>query len=515
MLATEFNILKIEIQSIYTGNKVDVRYLTSEFNVSEDIYNDSVSGSIVIQEANDLIINLPIYGYELLTVEFKAPTDNKTYSKTFRIYKVEARKREKVRSEVYILNFCSIEQFANEDIRVSKSYQNQTIDTIANNVMVEYMKSRFFELEPNKFQHNIIFPSIDPFSCINWLASRSNSAIYNGATTLFYENRDGYNFVSLESRFDKPTKRVLTQSIPNFIAPKNNPDAYQNNILEDILIIQDYRFETVSDSMTNVDTGMFGSRLKVHSIIEKKWREYDFDYLKTYDKFKHTEPVIVKNVFTGQSGQSKLGGTGLNSPDSNLKIFPVEFIKIPESANTTDGSVRFTEKMPRVKDLNISGFTENGKNSLGPKIYPIPRDPKAVRISRITTPPSISNKRQPIILPSQSWSNPSDVQGDTNFSTKERSERWMLQRMSQLQAINDNIRLVCSIPGTVDLTIGDMVQVDLISPEPPINNKVVPDFYYKGSYMVTACRHKISQDAYITVLELVKDSVSAPYPDAT
>lgn len=509
---SEFIISDLQITSLFSGNFEDIRLLASEINIFEDLFKPSVSGTLVISEATNLINNLPIYGNEILKIKFTSPEDANIYEKTFRVYKIEARKLDNIRSESYVLHFCSLENYVSDVNTVSKAYNKKLISDAADDIMRNYLFGQFQTLETTKYIHSFIIPNISPLEALNWLASRANSSVFNGANYLNYEDRDGWNFCSLELKFKQPPKLKFTQSIPNFLPPKSEPQSETKDPL-DIRIIQDYRFETIADTLGNLADGMYASRLLVHSITEKKWRKYDFDYIETYPKMEHCEDKTVQNSVTSEGGSSRLGGTNLNQPNGYFKIFPVEFLKQPVN-NAIDTSPRTIERLPTVDELEIEEFEESEKTTLTGKTKNVPRTTKTVRLSRIEEPPDEEIKRESINIPSQVWTNPTDVSSDLSFNSTERVERWMLQRKSQMLQINENIRLVMTVPGTVDITIGDMVEVDLQSPEPPQGKKVVPDVFYKGKYCVLALRHKITPDAFFTIVELGKDSVSAPYPDA-
>ncbi len=68
------------------------------------------------------------------------------------------------------------------------------------------------------------------------------------------------------------------------------------------------------------------------------------------------------------------------------------------------------------------------------------------------------------------------------------------------------------VPGDSERTIGEVVEFNLPSPEPPVNNQQVDDKFYRGKFLVQSVRHIIDIDKYRTVLELVKDSVFTQYP---
>ena len=87
------------------------------------------------------------------------------------------------------------------------------------------------------------------------------------------------------------------------------------------------------------------------------------------------------------------------------------------------------------------------------------------------------------------------------------SELWKQSRISQLQQI-ESIKLELEIVGTVDIMIGDVINLEFsdISFESREQDKI-----YTGNYLITAVRHNITQNDFITVLEIVKESYQRDY----
>ena len=57
----------------HDGKGIDIKYLVQEINIYESIYHNSVTGTVVITDAIDLIGNLPIQGTERLEFKLKTP----------------------------------------------------------------------------------------------------------------------------------------------------------------------------------------------------------------------------------------------------------------------------------------------------------------------------------------------------------------------------------------------------------------------------------------------------------
>jgi hypothetical protein len=92
-----------------------------------------------------------------------------------------------------------------------------------------------------------------------------------------------------------------------------------------------------------------------------------------------------------------------------------------------------------------------------------------------------------------------------------RAEEWLGQRISQMQQMQ-GIKLEAIIPGNHTVMVGDLVSVTLPAHEQLSAQTVDYDAYTRGRYLITSVRHIINDNAYTTVLELVKDSVYANYP---
>ena len=93
-------------------------------------------------------------------------------------------------------------------------------------------------------------------------------------------------------------------------------------------------------------------------------------------------------------------------------------------------------------------------------------------------------------------------------------ETYLKHRVAQLGLINYT-RIKIVIPGDVSVTVGKAVNFKTFGVSPAVYSKDsierVEDPFYSGKYLVTACRHVVKNNSYITVLELSKESVSDSY----
>lgn len=91
-------------------------------------------------------------------------------------------------------------------------------------------------------------------------------------------------------------------------------------------------------------------------------------------------------------------------------------------------------------------------------------------------------------------------------------EEWLSQTASKLGQIQ-LFKMIGTVPGDVMLKAGQVIEVDL--PEmSPKDTGVKKNETRSGKYLISSINHKIStnEESYVTVLELISDSINEPMP---
>jgi hypothetical protein len=181
-----------------------------------------MSGNILIKDSIGLSKRLLFDGSEFLDIDISKSDESSGTNivKTFRIFKQSDRSNVNQTSEVYILHFVSEEMIYSEQQKISQSYTGIYSD-IATSVLIDYLKvpkNKIGVIEPTKGINSSIVPLLSPIDTLNWLTKRSISQ-NDLADFLFFENKLGFNFVSLSNLFSIKTSLTI-----NF-KPKNLSDS--------------------------------------------------------------------------------------------------------------------------------------------------------------------------------------------------------------------------------------------------------------------------------------------------
>ena len=296
--AGEIDVQKLQIVSS-KGIAIDVRHMILSLNIFEDIFSPFITGSIVIKDALDLVNYFPLVGDETLNITLATPgfTNKGTFiDNVFRIYKLADREMAGDRAVSYTLHFISVEAILDLNIKISRSY-NDNIGKLAGKLLEEYSlkpDSDRFHIEPTINGLSYVSNFWSPMKNLNYLADQAVNV--NGSPTfLFFENRNGLNFISLESLYN-------TDAVREFVKDDYSRDIHSNgsirNIEMDYSRILNLSIPTSFDYIQNIQNGTYSSTLITHDITTKNYVVRPFDILEHYSKDKRLNkyPLITKKL---------------------------------------------------------------------------------------------------------------------------------------------------------------------------------------------------------------------------
>ena len=70
------------------------------------------------------------------------------------------------------------------------------------------------------------------------------------------------------------------------------------------------------------------------------------------------------------------------------------------------------------------------------------------------------------------------------------------------------------VAGDTTRTVGDIVELKIVSPE-PVGERDIWDPVYSGKYLIINLKHTIDVSKYLTTITAVKDSYKDPIPKTT
>jgi hypothetical protein len=296
--AGEIDVQQMEIISS-KGIAIDVKHMMLSLNIFEDMFSPFITGSVVIKDALDLVNYFPLVGNEVLNLRLATPgfKDKGTFiENSFRIYKLEDREMAGDRVVSYTLHFISVEALLDLNIKISKSY-NDNIGNLVKKVLSEYSlnpESDRFHVEPTLNGISYVSNFWSPIKNLNYLAEHAVN-VNDSPTFLFFENRNGLNFVSLDTLYGADPVRMFVKD--SYSRDINSTKSIRN-IERDFSQILDLNIPVSFDYISNIQSGTYSSTLITHDMTTKNYAVRTFDVLDSYDKDKRLNkyPLLSKTL---------------------------------------------------------------------------------------------------------------------------------------------------------------------------------------------------------------------------
>lgn len=276
----------------YDNKRINIAGMFSELSLYEDLFSNTMSGHILIEDSLDLINSVPLIGQEQIVIELQTPTVVEKITKIFYIYKLQYRTSSK-RSQTYMLNFCSKELIFSANSKISQSFSGNITD----NVVKIFKDPRYLAskkdifIDKTKNSYKFIAPYWSPIETINWLSGRSINE-RGVANYLFYETNKSFEYVSVDTLMQARAERsyVYSDIDANTAYGASNVGDMESkyNIVESISTA------TTFDYLRNLNAGMYSSRLVTYDMTTKTINSNSFDYIEDFNKSTHLEKYPLK-----------------------------------------------------------------------------------------------------------------------------------------------------------------------------------------------------------------------------
>lgn len=313
-VAGDVNIEELTLISMVSGKSLDITNQVIAIHVFEDLFSPFISGNLILRESIDILNNLPLMGQEYLRLKIKTPTfpNSDAIQGFFYVYSITDRTFLAERNVVYKLNFISYTALVDANTKLSKAYEGK-ISNIATNIIKgfigqdlvtpEYI-SKNIETTRNatKYVSNYWSPSKNMNYLTNQAISSTASPSY-----VFFENRQGFNFKSLENLYAQPS--LYPKFDFNLKAREITSDgASTRNLQRDYSRMYSIDFPGVFDTLSKLGRGAYASTLYTHDLVTKQYKERKFNYQDNFDKRGHLNafPMTAKSTSAIFGASSKI-----------------------------------------------------------------------------------------------------------------------------------------------------------------------------------------------------------------
>lgn len=196
----DINIESIILLSEDQQRFFDLMKNVTSINIYESIMSPCVFCTLEISDSHGLAQSFPIIGEEYVSITFKTPgyaTKSTTY-----MFRVRGIKNKQPLSNNKMVTY-SLQLVSAELIRNSVRFVNRTYDDNISNVIKTIMTEDLSTVKPISIDETVgieksIITRKQPLVAIDFLRRRAVSNEFKSSSFVFYENKDGYFFTTLE-----------------------------------------------------------------------------------------------------------------------------------------------------------------------------------------------------------------------------------------------------------------------------------------------------------------------------
>jgi len=314
-------------------------------HIYEDIFSPFITGSLVLKDSFDYHSMMPLIGEEYLELQVTTPTiPNATIKGSFHVYKMNDKVSAGDRSNAYELSFISIESVVDMNKKISKVFSGKIadiVDTFVYDKIDGLESKKNFLIENTRNTIKYVSPYWSPVRNLSFLAENSISETQS-PSFLFFENRDGFNFRSIEKLYKTDVRQ-------KFIMDNYTRDSFPMggnilNIMEDYKRIGNFEYTQTYDYMDRVRSGMLASKLISYDSTKKTYTVKNYSARARFDTQNHLNknPLFSKNVISRTSAMHILFPRAFETFTSfgdttNARILQerISFMKMAEANKAT------------------------------------------------------------------------------------------------------------------------------------------------------------------------------------
>lgn len=325
-----------------SGEQIDISDLVLELNIYQDMDKPFMSGNILMNDAKGLYEYLPLIGQERLI--FKLTTPSASSSVSFEeyhavIYNVEKRFNTNDRSQAYLLNWTTLDNYRNFRTKVSKSYKGNISQIIVQLLTEELKSSKPMYIDLTKNPRKYVVPNLSPYAACSFLREEAISAEHQSPHFVFFENSIGYHFRSIDSLLGSQG----SLSVAHKKTYKSQPPDDPKDLGDSLGTILAFQVEDSTNTFSNGRGGMFASTLLYHDMFNKTLQKFEYDYIR--DCYKKRNQL---NQDSGKYGpfisESEVDGDKIitDFPESKLFLHPTSGKELYNEGVSTNSATPYT-----------------------------------------------------------------------------------------------------------------------------------------------------------------------------
>lgn len=276
-------------------------------DIYESITSPVIFGEITIADSIGLLQNFPIIGEEYVKIVFRTPKN--TGEPSSYIFRVNAVKNKQINESnkrlTYTLQLVSAELLRNSGRLVTKRSTENISAVVEQIITEELVTEKPVTVDSTKGIEDVLITRMQPFKAIDFLRQRAVSPRYTSSSFVFFENKNGYFFTTIEAMISEGSKSLESGNTDKiFFFDTLRKDSIENVSMRNILA---YNHITFADAVSQVAEGGLQNRIQEFDLITGNIRRLTYTDNIGNDQFvesSSTSAGLHTTGFVKKHGQS-------------------------------------------------------------------------------------------------------------------------------------------------------------------------------------------------------------------
>jgi hypothetical protein len=293
------------------------------FDIYEDIMYPVTRGDFYVNDALDILGSFPIIGEETIDVEFGSPGYDITCKYTLHVLKVDNQyTAPSSKSKSYVLRCASEEFVQNATKFITGKLRGNTDALIQFVVKNELHSNKTVAIEPTKGIQDTLISRMRPLQVIDMFRKRSASLKYASSSYVFFENKRGFNFCTIEFLMDQLQENIKDKTF--VYDPAASTDIRNMNTRNIISFMQMSQI----DNTKKLTQGGLHNRVKRFDLMTGNVTETVYKNSESESKFKY--------------GSKKAVGLNTTNFQQKNSAKPAQSMLVPHSSHLPENYIDST-----------------------------------------------------------------------------------------------------------------------------------------------------------------------------
>lgn len=313
-----FKINQFTIQSLDGNRTIDISNSLISFDYYENLLSPCVTAKALIVNTTSLFTTLPIRGGEKVSLSFSTAFGEFELDREFSLYvhKLSMMSTESLK-ESFVLDLISREGITNEVSRCQKRYEGNVRDKVISILNEDLVTTKFKSSNIEKTKNSISFLGNNrkPLTTLVWLCPKSISVLPSNtgvkgegenaeargtAGFIFYENKEGFNFKSVDSLVSATRLEIGSADLKNVPVYSSSPVIEANEVENEFRILN-HTFVNSFDLVRKLRVGTYANKTYFYDLYENKFDVYLYKLKDQIVNKLGTEDTIAISKELGES----------------------------------------------------------------------------------------------------------------------------------------------------------------------------------------------------------------------